>query len=142
MHTRAEIAAMAAAVEHARYGGPGRLRLLDFDVVKRARNGEWTITGTDMVVGTPRYFSPETYADGGTRSAGDLWAAAAVLYELVTPGADAQDIRPPAVMRPVGAPAPVAPLLETMLAMDPAERFASGHAAARAVGHVLADVAR
>ncbi len=28
-----------------------------------------------------------------------------------------------------------------MLAMDPAERFVSGHAAARAVGHVLPEVA-
>lgn len=30
---------MAAAVEHERYGGPGRLRLLDFGVVKRVRGG-------------------------------------------------------------------------------------------------------
>ncbi len=127
-------------VQHAYDGSPGRLRLLDFGVVKRSRAGEWTITSTDTVVGTPRYFSPETYREGGTGSALDLWAAAAVLYELVTPGGAAQEVRPPAVVRPVGAPEVVAPLLETMLAMDPAERFVSGHAAARAVGHVLAEV--
>jgi len=66
--------------------GHGRVTLVDFGVAKlHRRDTPWTLTGTDAVIGTPLYLSPEqietpTVVD---RRA-DLFSLGVVLYELLT----------------------------------------------------------
>jgi serine/threonine-protein kinase len=59
----------------------GRAKIMDFGVAHLSTS-ELTVTGS--VVGTPAYMAPEQITGSRTTPATDLFAAGAVLYELVT----------------------------------------------------------
>jgi len=63
------------------------VKLLDFGVSKISRPLEAPLselTGTDMVIGSPRYMSPEQLgAAGDVDGRSDVWSLAAVLYECL-----------------------------------------------------------
>jgi eukaryotic-like serine/threonine-protein kinase len=84
------------------------VKLTDFGI---ARTGDDTaLTQEGMVVATPRYAAPETLAGSGRTPAGDVYALAAVLHELVTggrwdPASGSTQTMPPAAWAPVLGPA-------------------------------------
>ena len=65
---------------------PGRdlLKVLDFGLAKNIRDPGSRATDTGIVVGTPRYMSPESSMAGVTSSAGDLYSLGVMLGELAT----------------------------------------------------------
>jgi hypothetical protein len=88
----------------------GRAMLTDFGIA-RAR-GSQALTGTGMIVGTPRYMSPEQAAGApGIDGRSDLYALGLMGYEMVS-GAAAFDAPTPAeqvLQRLSRDPAPLAP---------------------------------
>ncbi len=116
----------------------GRLKVLDFGIARLLDGSGATSTGT--VLGTPAFMPPEQ-ASGRVRDIGpaaDLWAAAAVVFLLLsgesphaarTPGAllvmaATQQVRSLAAV--CGAvPEAVAQVVDRALAFDPRERWAS-----------------
>jgi tetratricopeptide (TPR) repeat protein len=122
-----------------------RLRISDLGVAKLAESGS-TLTSEGHFVGTLAYASPEQCQGGPVGPASDLYALGVVLYELAT-GAN-----PFASDGPWGAlrahldrvPPPVhevrpdfssflSGVVATLLAKDPAQRFASARALRAAV---------
>lgn len=74
-----------------RYTDRERIKLIDFGLARaterdgRARAGTPAgITGAGFVVGTPRYMAPEQVTPEGACVQSDLYAAALVLYEMIT----------------------------------------------------------
>jgi len=113
-------------------------KLLDFGLAKFLpvpTDQLTTDTAPGVVLGTPRYMSPEQRRGGEARPAWDLWALAIVAYEMLT-GAYPFDLEssanwlgagPVARFSPVAAHLPEAPRLwqgffEHSFAPDPAER--------------------
>ena len=65
----------------------GGVKLLDFGLARsRAAIGaeEQTLTKTGMVVGTPRYMAPEQWMGGELDPRSDLFAAGAMLFEMLS----------------------------------------------------------
>lgn len=66
-------------------GGEDHARVLDFGIAKLAEPGEGTaLTGSDVIVGTPAYMSPEQASGGGVDGRSDLYTLGVMLYEMVT----------------------------------------------------------
>jgi eukaryotic-like serine/threonine-protein kinase len=65
---------------------PGRdlLKVLDFGLAKNIRDPGSRATESGIVVGTPRYMSPEAAMSGTSLPAGDIYALGVILGELVT----------------------------------------------------------
>jgi len=61
----------------------GHLYLMDFGIARPVRKGA-TITGTDFLVGTPAYMSPEQARGGRCDERTDVYALGATLYRLAT----------------------------------------------------------
>ena len=59
--------------------GQGHLRLIDFGMAKRLRDGEKTMT----LCGTPDYLAPEVILGEGHREPVDWWTLGILLYELL-----------------------------------------------------------
>jgi serine/threonine protein kinase len=106
----------------------GRAKLADFGIA--SVKDDPAITSTGMVLGTPKYMSPEQ-ARGETAGApADLWGLGALLYFAVEGEApfDRGDALPTlnAVLhddpRPTERAGPLAPVLAALLAKDPAAR--------------------
>lgn len=113
------------------------LKVLDFGISKTADDGSPSLTSTDMVMGTPRYMSPEqvrSLKDVDARA--DIWALGSILFELVTtspvyqaPSASAlcasiaMDPPTPLRARLPGAPAELEAAILRCLHKDPAGRF-------------------
>jgi predicted Ser/Thr protein kinase len=113
----------------------GRAMLTDFGLA-RARGGE-NLTNTGMIVGTPRYMSPEQAAGSGELDGrSDLYSLGLIAYEMIA-GAGPFDGRTPAeqllqrITRdppPLSARAPETPAwlsaaVARCLARDPAARW-------------------
>ncbi len=63
----------------------GGIKLLDFGLARSSESSsEQTLTKTGMVAGTPRYMAPEQWAEGALDSRSDLFAAGAILFEMLS----------------------------------------------------------
>lgn len=72
-----------------RADGRDVIKVLDFGVSKlietEADSGERDLTGTDTLLGSPRYMAPEQASTPGDVDArSDIWSVGVILYELVT----------------------------------------------------------
>lgn len=110
-------------------GEDGRVVLTDFGIA--SVEGDASVTSTGMLVGAPSYISPERARGQKPGPPADLWSLGGTLYAMV-------EGRPPydrgsalatltAVMtEELGAPlnaGPLRPVIEGLLAKDPAERL-------------------
>ncbi|MGE0703391.1 MAG: protein kinase [Vicinamibacterales bacterium] len=130
---------------------PRGVKLLDFGLARpelEPRLGSMTgLTATGIVVGTPRYMAPEQVTGEPVDSRCDLFATAAVLFEMLAgrpafEGATVLDIlhrtvheQPPAL---IGSPAVAAVdrVIRSGLSKRPADRPASAEAMAEALRRV------
>ncbi|MEO7000714.1 MAG: serine/threonine-protein kinase, partial [Ktedonobacterales bacterium] len=138
----------------------GALLLTDFGVAALFENGletllragdAATLTRTGETVGTPTYMAPEQLSLGKLTPATDVYSLGATIYQLVTgrPPFQADSLlamamlhlqeppAPPSHVRPELPPAAEAAILRA-LAKQPADRFASAGAFARAFSAGLA----
>ena len=136
--------------------GQERTKVLDFGIAKLASEGPGAVhTQTAVVMGTPRYMSPEQCRGAGkTDHRSDIYSLGCVLFHLVVgsppfEGEGGGDViamhlrEPPPVpsARAPHLPASIDALLLRCLAKPPAERFASMSEVASAISIVLADLA-
>ncbi len=123
----------------------GTAKVADFGIAKALTEsrGALDLTGTSLVLGTPRYLAPERAMGQPATVQSDLWAAGVVLYELVAgqppyPGSTAFELVAAAQSGQVATPpssltpADLAVLDVAIRAMDPdpAQRFVSAAAMA------------
>lgn len=109
----------------------GTLALIDFGLAKRLRL-EASLTGTGQIFGTPHYMSPEQGHADPTDERSDLYSLGCILFEMLTGEKPFTASTAMGVIykhshspRPQLPPAHAAlqPLLDRLLAIDPAERF-------------------
>jgi serine/threonine protein kinase len=65
----------------------GSIKLLDFGLARSRQSVagiEQTLTQTGMIVGTPRYMAPEQWAESTLDPRSDLFAAGAILFEMLS----------------------------------------------------------
>lgn len=124
-----------------REGGQEFAKLVDFGIAKvLGESADGPMTRTGMLVGTPRYLSPEQVGGEPVGPTTDLYALAVVLYELITGSPPfsgetpaqimmmhVQDIPQPVLERNPGVTIPdeLEKLIRTALAKAPHERFQS-----------------
>jgi serine/threonine-protein kinase len=133
----------------------GRALLVDFGVAQALAAGEDRMTAVGMVMGSPRYMSPEQ-ASGETALDGrsDLYTLGLVGYEMLTgrppftgPGVQtvlAQHITsppPPLLGRAPDAPPALVAVIERALAKDPGARWPDARAMARALAAASGELA-
>jgi hypothetical protein len=116
--------------------GDGLAKVGDFGISRT--EGDATLTGSDLVTGTPTYFSPELATGGDPSAASDVWALGVTLYYAVegrppyehreNPVAVLNDIAQQAPPRPRRA-GTLEPVLTRMLDRDPATRWSMEDAA-------------
>jgi len=125
----------------------GRLKILDFGLAKLTSADDSTpgpgLTATGAVFGTAGYLSPEQARGERAGPASDVFAAGAVIYELLTglrafPGESlveaahaAMKSSPPPL--PDSIPAQLQTIVLRALEKDPAKRFRDGTDLARAI---------
>ncbi len=116
----------------------GEVKLADFGIAKAAGSSR---TATGSLKGKYRYMAPEYVKRQGVDQKSDIYAAGTVLYELITnehPFRDGSDmglltdiaegnyVRPREVDPAI--PPAIAAMIETAMALDPAQRFRSARA--------------
>lgn len=125
----------------------GRAMLTDFGVA-RALEGDGRLTGTGMILGSPRYMSPEQATGEQTIDGrSDLYALALVGYEMFTgkPVVEAGNIAAMLVKhltetpKPISEAAPAVPegvatAIDRALAKDRDRRWANGREMAEVIG--------
>ncbi len=121
----------------------GSLALVDFGIAKPLEE-DLSLTATGTVLGTPHYMSPEQARGASVDRRSDLYAAGAILYEMLTGRRPYEGRSLTAVVfQQVYAPVPVLPaeharyqpLLERMMAKEPDAR-------ARSAAELREDLAR
>ncbi len=124
----------------------GRVVLADFGIAK-AMDGSNSSTMAGASVGTPNYMSPEQARGETVNGRSDLYSLGTVLFEMLAGhppyrGGDPFAVALMHVTHPVPQlPAPhewLQPLITTLMAKDPAERFSSGAATVEAIHRLLA----
>jgi serine/threonine protein kinase len=127
-----------------------RAVVTDFGIA--ALEGDATLTGTGVLIGSPAYIAPERARGERAGPAGDLWSLGATLYAAVEGRSPfersgpvstiaaiiAEDAPPP---RHAG---PLAPVLAGLLRRDPADRMTAAEAdrmLAQVIAGTLPDVA-
>jgi len=111
----------------------GRLKVADFGI---ARIDSLELTQTNMMIGTPSYMSPEQYRGGTLDRRVDIYAAGALLYELLTGHAAFQGSAeslmykilnesppPPSTLEPHDRPAFYDELVAKAMAKKPEDRY-------------------
>ncbi|WP_282453374.1 serine/threonine-protein kinase [Georgenia sp. EYE_87] len=116
----------------------GTVKLTDFGISLGANQAPMTSAG--MVMGTAQYLPPEQAMGRAATPAGDVYALGVMAYECLAghrpfTGSTQVDIafahvNQPVPPLPASVPAPVAAVVERMLAKDPARRPASALACA------------
>ncbi len=122
------------------------VKVLDFGVAKfleRDGGGEKSVTSTGMVVGTPRYMSPEQLCGRALDGRSDLYSLGVVLYELLSGQVPFGSLSTAELIaRQMSEPAPplslavgddsvppaLCALVDGLLARDPADRPANAQA--------------
>ena len=120
----------------------GKVKLVDFGVARFASQ----VSGSDRVLGTPAYLSPEQIEGKKQDGRSDLFSLGIVLYEMITGvrpfgGDSLGDVcaqiltanpTPPSKLNPV-IPAALDRILARCLAKNPEDRYQSGNDLARAL---------
>jgi eukaryotic-like serine/threonine-protein kinase len=114
----------------------GRVRVMDFGIAKSLGKPLTRGTGADVLVGTPEYMSPEQIRGERIDHRSDIFAFAAVVYEVFTGHLPHSGDTPVDVMLnvlndppdldariPVGLPPALRPVLARALSKQPSERF-------------------
>lgn len=128
-------------------GETGRAMLTDFGVA-RALEGSGNITGTGMILGSPRYMSPEQASGESTLDGrSDLYALALVGYEMLTgkPVVESGNVAGMLVKHLTETPKPIAEMvpqvpegvsmaLDRALAKDREQRWRTGREMAEVIG--------
>jgi serine/threonine-protein kinase len=131
-------------------GGEQILKILDFGISRLLRRTPGSVDDRESgrIFGTPTYMSPEqTRADDGVDHRSDLWAAGAMLFELLTGRppfvANSQSqlvvdvltrpVQDPRILRPE-IPEHVARTVLVSLRKDPSERFGSAASMLESLG--------
>jgi len=115
----------------------GRLKITDFGLAKTVEVDS-SITHTGTIIGTPYYMSPEQGEGRGMDERADIYSLGATFYHLLTgsPPFEADspigiilkhvnDKLPSLVQKNSEVPEPLAAVIETMMAKDPANRHES-----------------
>ncbi|MFK3728775.1 bifunctional serine/threonine-protein kinase/ABC transporter substrate-binding protein [Streptomyces sp. NPDC088090] len=113
-----------------------RVVVTDFGIAHLA-DATTKLSHSGIVIGTPQYMPPEQLDGKRPTPANDLWALGATLYHAVEgrPPFEAEGLHALAVAvftrphRPPVHAGPLAPLLDALLAKDPAERVGAAEAA-------------
>ncbi len=135
----------------ARTAAGEQVKLIDFGLVKLITDvfgdeERQRLTRTGVVFGTPQYMSPEQMSGEPLDPRSDLYAVGIVLCEMLTGRRpfEAEEVthlwqahltQPPPSLAEIGGPADpnLDAILATLLAKRPDERFATAHAARRAL---------
>ncbi len=130
----------------------GTAYLVDFGIAKMA-DGQASLTGAGMMVGTPAYMAPEVWRGEKATPASDQYAFAAMMYgvisgrlpfEALTPYAMMQkhmsEMPPPIHSVRAGVPLALGAVLERALDKDPAQRFPNVGALADAFARAVSGV--
>src|SRR5262245_12470184 len=126
------------------------VKLLDFGLARSRQalsKGE-QVTQTGMVVGTPRYMAPEQWAESALDPRSDLFAAGAMLFEMLSgqpafPGSDLMQVYhaimagQPAALSGSAAVTAVDGVIHRALEKRPEDRFPSADAMAQALRSAL-----
>jgi serine/threonine protein kinase len=127
------------------------VKLLDFGLARSRQSiagAEQTLTQTGMVVGTPRYMAPEQWSDGPLDPRSDLFAAGAVLFEMLSgqpafPGNDLMQVYhavmsgQPAALTGSASVTAIDGVIHRALEKRPEDRFQSADAMAQALRATL-----
>jgi len=127
--------------------GPVGLKLLDFGLAISLEDSViGRVTTSRTIIGSMAYIAPEIILDEQPSPASDLYAAGVVMYEALTghlpfTGKSAAECIRRCLSTPVppfaaqlDVPAPLEAIVARLLDKDPAQRFESARAAARALG--------
>ena len=130
--------------------GPKGVKVADFGVAKNASSGASQKTRSGVIMGTPAYMAPEQAREQEVTPATDIYALGVVLYELVGGALPYQKSSTLELLQaivsepppPLGdeVPAPVADLVNRMLAKEPSARPASMAECAQELVQVAAQV--
>jgi serine/threonine protein kinase len=127
--------------------GTPLIKVLDFGVAKAPDSGNFSLTQTSSVMGSPGYMSPEqlrSSRDVDARS--DVWSLGVVMFELMAgcqpfPAGSITELALRVAMDPTpalpGVPRPYAEIVEHCLEKDPARRFQDVAALASALAAIL-----
>jgi non-specific serine/threonine protein kinase len=116
---------------------PHGVKLLDFGLAQPLSDQDQTherLTGTGLIAGTPRYMAPEQLLEGHSDERADVFAAGAVIYEMLSGRPAFSGATAAAIMDAVNHkdPAPldgpqevtsVEPVIHEALAKDPSARI-------------------
>ena len=119
---------------------PGRdlVKVLDFGLAKSLSHETTmtSVTGSGALLGTPAYMPPEVATGGEADARGDLYSLGVILYQLASGRLPfvgesvhellvklARETAPP--LESFGVPAPLARVIEKMMARNPADRYPS-----------------
>ena len=132
---------------------PGnRAKIMDFGVARMQVSEVKTRTG--VMLGSPKYMSPEQVEGGRVDSRSDLFSLGSVLYELITGTAPftgndigsllfdiARGKPPPPSKRKLGIPPVLDQIVDKALRKSPAERYQDGNEMARDLAQCAATLA-
>ncbi|MGB1249821.1 MAG: protein kinase domain-containing protein [Candidatus Promineifilaceae bacterium] len=125
-----------------------RATLTDFGLARIVESNSQSMTTNGGVAGTYQYMAPELFNDEEPRRSTDIYALGCILYEMVTAqvlfGAGTTAAVISAHLKPLklqhefgnDVPQGLADILQIALAKEPAERYQSGRAFAKALNNI------